>query len=498
MATRHLIYGEVGNPRIAGHVIAAALAAISVPMMLMEEFRGAGIFFLGCTGILSISTEIYVATMKRRQRWLEVSDDGCKVIDRHGERELKDFEIVALSYVSTPVLSNGRPAGQQRRCRMWPASGPVIEIQNKLGEGVNDPLGEFIDRVGSLLREGFEQALAEGVEVRGDSWSLGKTMLRCQVGGREEQLPVHKIAAVHPYDQVMGVWLIDKEEPAVSLPIDGRNVWLLPALLAPYLPAQDPEASPPAGGLGRMIFRRKATLSNIIILVGAGLLMIGLGIFGLVTPEELEIGYRIGGAALGLLGIGLICLAIHQATSEFRCQEWGVTHSTMFGRKRLMYRDVASFTYLATRHYTNGAYTGTNISLKFVPRPGCGSPISHNAHIHGDDGELDNLRDAISRIIASQMHVRLATGEEVAWTKNLGFRSEGLVYRPAGFVTRGQPMLLPYENYAGYNLNEGYFFLFEKGKEKPVLSESVGEENFFPGFYLLLNLAHASAEETAE
>ena len=92
--------------------------------------------------------------------------------------------------------------------------------------------------------------------------------------------------------------------------------------------------------------------------------------------------------------------------------------------------------------------------------------------------------------------MRLAGGEEVPWTKNLAFRTEGLVYRPAGFVTRGQPTLLPYANYHGYSLNDGYFFLFEKGKEKHVLSESVGEENFFPGFYLLLTLAHASENET--
>lgn len=493
MTKRHLIYGEFGNPRVAGHVIAAALAAISVPMILMEDYRGAGIFFLGCAVILSLAAEIYVALKKRRLRWLEVSDDGCKLIDRHGERELKDYEIVALAYSQTPVLSNGTPAGYQRRCRMWPASGPVIEIQNKLGEGVQDPLGEFIDRVGGLLREGFEQALVEGVEVRGDNWSLGKTLLRCQVGGREEQLPVHKIAAVHPYDQFMGVWLIDKEEPAVSLPIDGRNVWLLPALVAPYLPPQDPDAPPPASGLGRMIFRRKASLATVI---GVGILAFILmicGIAGAIVGEGDAQPILFG---MGGLGLFLVAVTAHLARAEFRCQEWGVMKRTLFGRKQLMYRDVASFTYQAVRHYYNGAYTGTNVSMRFVPRQGCGSTIAHNSHLHGDDAELDNLRDAISRIISSQMHQRLAASEEVAWTKNLGFRTDGLVYRPSGFVTRGQPTLLPYENYAGYNLNEGYFFLFEKGKDKPVLSENVGEENFFPGFCLLLNLAHASAEET--
>lgn len=55
--------------------------------------------------------------------------------------------------------------------------------------------------------------------------------------------------------------------------------------------------------------------------------------------------------------------------------------------------------------------------------------------------------------------------------------------------------MLPYENYHGYNLNDGYFFLFEKGKDKAVLSRKASARNFFPGFYLLLNLAHANVEE---
>jgi hypothetical protein len=492
--TRHLIYGEFRNPRIAGHVVAAAMAIVGVLLLQAGEFVVTGIAFLVGGVILSIVVETYIATMNRKKRWLEVLEDGFKVIDRHGEREWRDYEIVSLSYSLTPVWSNGVPAGYQRRCRLWPTQGAVIELSNKYGEGIPDPLGDLINRISGLLREGFEQALAEGVEVRGDQWSLSKTLLRAQVGGRAEELPVHKISAVHPYDQFMGVWVTGKDEPAVSLPLDGRNVWLLPALIEPYLPPKDTDQSPPVSGLGRVIFRRKASLSTVLAIAVIGLVLTGLGIFGLVTPEDLDTWTRIGAASLGLLGLILVGAAGYQATSEFRCQEWGVTFATLLGSRQLMYRDVASFTWQASRVYTNGVYTGTNILLRFVPRPGCGSVITYRTNLKGNDAELDSLRDVISQIIAAQMYERLTAGEEVPWTKNLNFRSEGLVYRPSGFVTRGQPKLLPYDDYAGYSMNDGYFHLYEKGNDKPLLSERVGEANFFPGFFLLLMLAHAPQE----
>lgn len=499
MTKRHLIYGDFGNHRLVGHVIPAALAVIAVGMICFEELRAPGLGLLIISAALAGAVEVYAAVMRRRQKWIEVQPASFKVIDRTGVREWQDYEIVSFAFSTTPIISNGHPAGFRRRCRLWPAPGvpgkdpgPPIELTNNFRQGQRDPLQEFIERIGDLLRDGFAQALEEGVEVRGDGWSLGKTMLRCRVGGREEQLPIHQIAAVHPYDQFMGVWLVDKEDPVVSLPLDGRNVWLLPALLAPYLPPRDPDVPPPAGGLGRLIFRRKASLAMVITVSVLAAALTGCGIAGGIAGEK-DAQFILFG--LGGGGLVLAAVTAHLAWAEFRCQEWGVVKRNLFGRKQLLYRDVKTFTYQAVRHYTNGAYTGTNLLLRFVPLPGCGSVIAHSAHVHGDDAALDHLRDEISQIIASQMHHRLAADEEVPWTKNLAFSPEGLVYRPASFVTRGQPTLLPYEAYAGYNLNDGYFFLFEKGKDKPVLSENVGEENFFPGFCLLLNLAHASAAE---
>lgn len=167
---------------------------------------------------------------------------------------------------------------------------------------------------------------------------------------------------------------------------------------------------------------------------------------------------------------------------------------SLVGKRTVLYRDIESFTYSAMRNFVNGIYNGTSLYMQFTPRAGCGRTISHRSNVQGDDDTLDQLRDLISQIIAGRMQVQLAAGEQVAWTNNLTFTQDGLIYRPSGMLKRGKETLLQYQSYGGYSINEGYFFLFEKGKDNYVLAESVGEANFFPGFYVLLQMAHSPAQ----
>jgi hypothetical protein len=300
------------------------------------------------------------------------------------------------------------------------------------------------------------------------------------------------ITAIHPTEGKLGVWVQGQELPSAHLPLDGRNAWLLSDLVAPYLKPIPESDEPPVDGLGRIIFKRRTDrIVSVLIAIIAVVLVIA-GCVGLTADDFFPI--ALGGIALGLL-LGL--LAAHLAVADFRCQEWGVMQSNLLGKRKLLYRDIESFTYRAVRNFVNGAYTGTALYLQFTPRAGCGRAISHSSNVQGDDDELDRLRDVVSHIIAAQMRVRLAAGEQVAWTNNLAFTQDGLIYRPSGMLMRGKEQLLPYQNYPGYQLENGYFYLFEKGKDRSVLTESVGEANFFPGFYLLLQLAHSSAEGEA-
>jgi hypothetical protein len=187
------------------------------------------------------------------------------------------------------------------------------------------------------------------------------------------------------------------------------------------------------------------------------------------------------------------------AYMNFRCHERGVWQSQLFGQKTLRYTDVGSFQYGATRHYHNGVYTGTHLSLQFRPiSPDRGPTIKYGTTTRGDDDDLDGLRDFISRAIAARMLEQFNAGEPVQWTANLEFLPEGIRYRPEGFLGRKEAKLLPFADYGGYNMNQGVLFLFARGNSKYVVSEQASADNFFPGLFLLLLLLHQPAEETEE
>ncbi|WP_254507691.1 hypothetical protein [Anatilimnocola floriformis] len=483
---RHQIAGHPASWLLLVRIL-VGLLVIGAVAALVGGIIPLGILLLVGTAVLAGVVETHAALVRGQRAWIEVLPAGMKYSDRQGEREIQDYEIVSLAFAITPQYSNGHPNGYLRTCRLWTADERVLELKNKYANGEADPLGSFIQRIAETLKEGFAQALAHGVEVRGEGWRLSNTMLYCGVAGRERPLELAKIAAIQDTEGMLGVWLRDEELPAVKLLPTGRNAWLLADLIEPYMAKMPEENEPPREGLGRIIFRRRASIAVVIALF---LIAAALGIAGVIGLSQ---GVQDAFVFVVLLGVGaLLCvLAVHFAFAEMTCHEWGVMQRGLLGRRQLLYRDIESFTYRATRNYVNGAYTGTALYLQFMPRAGCGRKITHSSNVQGNDDDLDRLREGVARIIGAQMHQRLANGETVTWTNNLAFSPAGLLYRPPGFISRGNQVLLPYDKYHGHNLQDGNFYLFEKGKDKSVTSESVGEVNFFPGFYLLLTIAHS-------
>jgi len=198
---------------------------------------------------------------------------------------------------------------------------------------------------------------------------------------------------------------------------------------------------------------------------------------------------------------GLILAGVGAALrlSNFRCHERGVWQKSLFGQKLLRYRDIGSFTYSAIRHFHNGAYTGTHLSMHFKPiSPQAGSAIRFGTTVQGEDDDLDKLRDVISQAIAARMAGELTAGQTVAWTPNLQIAPQGLRYRPAGMFGRKDFEFLPFESYGGHSLDKGVFYLFSSLQPKPVTNEQCSAENFFPGFELLLQVCHAPPPDSPQ
>jgi hypothetical protein len=432
---------------------------------------------------LFVWLEIWAVLLRSRRTFLEVLDDGFIVQDRRGQRSYRDSQVKAMAYWTKDLFNNGRAAGFKRDCKIWLAneSDPVV-CDNSFKLGQTDPVAPFIKRLLELLSAGFSQALEHGLPLEGDGWKLTGTDLTYARG----TLPIDQISAVEDHDGKMGVWRKGEALPAAQFPVSGRNVWLLRNVLTPRL-KKDAAVSE---GLGRVLFQRQGRLLWIILVLLVALGFVGGGLSVVLTSvREQEIG-----GVMALIGLVIAFFGLVYARVRFRCLEGGVVHSGLFGQRQLMYRDIKSFTYGATRHYHNGAYVGTRVNFFFEPISVAehGKAISYSTSVNGGDQELDRLRDVIAKIIAVRMQNELAAGARVPWTANIAFLPKGFEYRPSGFLGRKDALFLPYEQYGGWNMNAGQFFLYEKGNKKAVYQEAAATRNFYPGFSLLLAMFHSA------
>src|SRR5205823_4900358 len=203
-------------------------------------------------------------------------------------------------------------------------------------------------------------------------------------------------------------------------------------------------------------------------------------------------GAALVGLALWGASAGGVVYIWSRRVNVFRCHAHGVARTTPKGVTKLQYRDVGTFTYASTRHYVNGAYTGTQVRLSFEPlEEGRGEPIVYAATIKNADDELDNLREFISRVVAGHMLRRLQAGQVVRWTKNMVFRPEGLEVGKSGwFRGKGESSVIPYGQLTRYDVSDGVFRLAVGGQKNWSVQEPVSQPNFFPGFTLLMMILH--------
>jgi hypothetical protein len=196
------------------------------------------------------------------------------------------------------------------------------------------------------------------------------------------------------------------------------------------------------------------------------------------TKKPLIFGFAAGG--VGTI-VGLLTLAYR--CNRFACHQRGIARTTFWGTRRLRYEDVASFTYAAVRQYVNGVYTGTTVSLTFVPRRGVrGGRIKFQMSAQKVDQALDGLRDGVAAVMARDLVARLAAGKPIPW-------ADGYVLAPLGLACPGRglfgrPRLVPYRDVQPA-IQDGVLHLFAPGDRKPFASISTASDNFFPGLVVL-------------
>ena len=113
----------------------------------------------------------------------------------------------------------------------------------------------------------------------------------------------------------------------------------------------------------------------------------------------------------------------------------GLTRRRGRNEFRLLYDEIAEFTYAATRMFYKGAYTGTQLSLTFrAPR----GTIRYSAKVQNMDADLDELRDHIAKMIAIACLANCGPAAAVPWTSDVVFLPQGLQFRRSEDVGPGQ------------------------------------------------------------
>lgn len=459
---------------------------------------------LGISGLsLLILSPILRWKQRRNRQWVEDLSDRFKVIDFLGERTFRDDQVLSSALLFKNNYSNGVYKSQTRTFRVWltsPEPQPeLVQMTNTMADGDNDPLAKMINRINDRLYEQAKQDLASGHSVLGECWVLQGSNLTL----REKQLsydcPLADLTAIEVLENKVCLWRKGRDDAFIRIPAQTANAYLLHRLVNENLSQRSDKTEKvvSTGQLGRILFERKpaAYWPGFHLVCALGFIVIGALII-----VSLKMDKQLGMVGLGMIACGglFLFLMVYTRKKLFRCHEYGVhQRGVTIGERSLRYDDVASFTYSATRHYHNGAYVGTNVVMTFEPVPEQkGNRINYSATVHNQDAGLDELRDQISRIIAGRMAIRASKGEVVPWTNKLTYRPEGLEYRPTGFLgTRKEPITIPFSSISGWKLDAGYFYLWQSGKKKPTVTESVGDANFFPGFFLLEMLGSDSVGE---
>ena len=501
MSDRILVRGELSRWTTTGRYLFALAAIVGVVLALTAGPWGWLIAAGG--GAIWLVLE-WVAWQARRVRtWLTLHEDGIEIEYRGGYRAFHDSQVTAVALETKKNLNNGELSSVTRKFRIWADdSSEPVQMENKIKVGHSDPLAVLIERLLERLRGRMEHDLAQGGTASGDGWHLSRTALTLGRPPNDQQIPLSEVTAVETFDGKMCIWQRGRDLATTKLPLSGRNVYLLPALVRPYLQprAEGDAATASLTGLGRVLFERRSNRSTVLAvgIIGVAMTIIGAALLASAAGPNGDEGAFVAAIVLLIVGPLVGALGFWLGFSSFRCHERGVWKMTPLGQKTLRYVDVGSFLFSSVRHYHNGAYTGTQLTMQFRPISTDRGPIvRYSARTKGDDDDLDGLRDYISRTIAARMAEQLRGGRSVAWTTNLEFTPEGIRYRPSGFLGRKEAQLLPYENYGGYELKQGTFRLLSRGNKKSLASEQAAAENFYPGFFLLLKLLHEPAAEEA-
>lgn len=460
---------------------------------------GAGLIF----GLLALARGYAIS---RKRRWITPTDEGFTLEDKNGQFDFTDEQISDLGTWAKTRFANGVPKSIERKGSLVIAAesfAATLDFQYVVALNKIDPLEEFLERNLVRLTDEAKANLANGDTIEGKGWTLDAKEMVCTDGRAASSFLVSDFTATDIVDGKVAIWVRGDPKPVVRIAAGSPNALVLVRLLSKQLAEKGPVAED-ATGLGRIIFERdKSTQRGLLVFLLAIFVLAAIGGILLAIAESGNQRDQAGlliGIIIAILAPIFSLLVWFNRINIFRCHTNGVCYIKTRSRKEIAFEDVRVFTYNAVRNYYNGAYTGTVISLNFEPGEGTeGDAIKYSANVKNSDGEIDNLREHVSRVMAGHMRKRFDAGRTVRWTDAVRFTDDGLeVIVPGGVFSKGKNRVVPFAKISGYDMKDGYFFLFEKGKKDVLYSVIVSAPNFFPGLAMLNTILYPAVPKPAD
>lgn len=470
--------GELGGAWAL--IVLGALSLSGAGLAFLGEAPVGAVLTLAVLGAAVFAPGVVLLQRRTGQRGeLRVFERGFSVKNAGGAAvEATYEELEGLALDEKELLQNGESKGYVRILTLW-AKGQRVSLRSHI-DGEGDAFGGAL---AALIDGELEQTLkgiAGGGTLRGEGWQLDRLGLKV---GNGAATSLERFVATGVNEGRAQAWRRGEEEPSFSVPIGSKNARTALGVIARHLPEDDAAGEVP--GLGRRLFRKGMSRAQRITWYSLGALFALPSLLVILAGE-------VAGGLIGLgIGGGLLLLGASGEKSGTNIHQRGVRQRGLLGGiKELRFEDVAAYTHATTRHYYNGAYTGTVHGLEFVPVAGKGKKIKVHHIARGNDEDMERLRGAMAQIVAGFLHTRLQAGERIAWA-GAELSREGVHFHQPKLIGKGPPALLRYAG-SRYAFNQGVLMLYAPTGDKHVTAVTCSGFNFYPGFELYQRMCAAA------
>jgi hypothetical protein len=484
-------WAAVGVAVISG-VVALVARALGHPLR-------SGLFAV--SGIAIVVAGVSFLIQLWRRRWLTWSADSFRVTGQGTTVEILDTDVESLAVTRDYRNAVGRIVAEEHRLWIWRSSREprLIALESRAPLGEPSPLAPLVERLQQRLeRRALDELRREGAIAR-PGWTWKNSSLVTSVSGSTTTIDVAEMSAVDNDIVDLRIWVASDPLPKVRLAQSGADVWLIGRMLQSAVGSPGDEGVAPAAGLGRILHESRPRSAAIMatMLCGLSVTVAILAVFAAIALRLTPLAILGAGTGVGAIMLGSTARRLWKCV--FRLHEAGISQRSLTGDRSLRFNEIDQFVFDARRQYSKGRYLGTLFTMVFAsdnqPRQG----ILHSERCAYETDDIARVRDFVSDEIAASMASKLASTGELAWTRELTIRGGVLMCEPRRLMRwTGKPADAELDTIRGFDVAEGWFYVWTIDRERPLFKARTAEPNFYPGLLVFEKLLERKAQVAAK